>query len=125
MHIYQHRLHVLLTCICFPVELALSMTVTAKSDVYSFGIVALEVMMGKHPGEFLSTLSSNRDLALKDVLEPRLLPPTGRTAEDVKVVFSAALACTHMTPESRPTMRSVAQELSRRNHAEGANAPEI
>ncbi|KAL1826052.1 hypothetical protein ACET3Z_012830 [Daucus carota] len=80
-------------------------------DVYSFGVVTLEIFMGRHPGEFLSTLSGNSDLALKDVLDQRLPPPTERTEEVVKVVISAALACTHSTPESRPTMHSVAQEL--------------
>ena len=103
----------------------MSMLVTAKSDVYSFGVVTLEIFMGRHPGEFLSTLSGNSDLALKDVLDQRLPPPTERTEEVVKVVISAALACTHSTPESRPTMHSVAQELSRKTHVEVSTyAPE-
>lgn len=95
-------------------ELALSMLVTAKSDVYSFGVVALEVMMGKHPGEFLSALSSNPDFASKDLLDKRLPPPTESIAEEVQFVVRAALACIRSTPDSRPTMRSVVQELSGR-----------
>ncbi|KAF8388271.1 hypothetical protein HHK36_026937 [Tetracentron sinense] len=97
-------------------ELAYTMRVTEKCDVYSFGVVALEVMMGRHPGELISSLSSwssgDRDLLLKDVLDQRLPPPTGQLAKEIVCVVTMALACTHTNPESRPTMRSVAQELS-------------
>uniref|UniRef100_A0A5B6YKQ3 non-specific serine/threonine protein kinase n=1 Tax=Davidia involucrata TaxID=16924 RepID=A0A5B6YKQ3_DAVIN len=107
-------------------ELALSMRVTEKCDVYSFGVVALEVLMGKHPGELLfslpsssttSSLATDTDLFLKDVLDQRLPPPTGKLAEEVVFVVRVALACTRATPESRPTMRFVAQELSARTQA--------
>lgn len=95
------------------------MRVTDKSDVYSFGVVALEVMMGKHPGELLfspalSALSDDPDSFMKDVLDQRLPPSTGQVAEEVLLVVSVALACTHAAPESRPTMRFVAKQLSAR-----------
>ncbi|XP_031268776.1 MDIS1-interacting receptor like kinase 2-like [Pistacia vera] len=100
-------------------ELALTMRVTEKCDVYSFGVVTLEVMMGRHPGELLASLSSskkslpeNPELFLKDVLDQRLPPPTGQLAEEVMFVVNVALGCTHTTPEGRPSMRFVAQELS-------------
>ena len=103
------------------------MRVTNKCDVYSFGVVALEVMMGRHPGELLvslsssssstTTLSENRELLLKDLLDQRLPPPTGQLAEAVVFVVTIALACTRSTPELRPTMRFVAQELSAQTHA--------
>ncbi|MFQ6630667.1 hypothetical protein Gotur_008824, partial [Gossypium turneri] len=32
-------------------ELAYSLVVTEKCDVYSFGVLALEILMGKHPGD--------------------------------------------------------------------------
>lgn len=104
------------------------MKVTDKCDVYSFGVMALEVMMGKHPGELLASLSSpslsstsatlsdSQELLLKDVLDQRLSPPTGQLAKAVVFVVTIALACTRSTPESRPTMRFVAQELSDRTH---------
>ena len=96
------------------------MRVTDKCDVYSFGVVVLEIMMGKHPGELLTTMSSNKYLPsmeepqvlLKDVLDQRLPPPRGRLAEAVVLIVTIALACTRLSPESRPVMRSVAQELS-------------
>jgi len=77
--------------------------------------------MGKHPGEVLATLSSNKylsstqeepQLLLKDVLDQRLPPPTGQLAEAVVFTMTIALACTREAPESRPIMRAVAQELS-------------
>lgn len=98
------------------------MRVTDKCDVYSFGVVVLEIMMGKHPGEFLGTLYSNKSLSsmevfLKDVLDQRLPPPTGNLAEAIVFRMTMALACTRVAPESRPTMRSVAQELSANTQA--------
>ncbi|RDX61260.1 putative leucine-rich repeat receptor-like protein kinase, partial [Mucuna pruriens] len=101
-------------------ELAHTMRVTDKCDVYSFGVVVLEIMMGKHPGELLTTLYSNKYLPsieepqvlLKDMLDQRLPPPTDQLAEAVVFTISIALACTRAAPESRPMMRAVAQELS-------------
>ncbi|TKY62323.1 LRR receptor serine/threonine-protein kinase [Spatholobus suberectus] len=101
-------------------ELAQTMRITDKCDVYSFGVVVLEIMMGKHPGELLATLSSNKYLSsmeepqvlLKDVLDQRLPPPMGQLAEAVVFTATIALACTRTAPESRPVMRSVAQELA-------------
>ncbi|KAF7804610.1 MDIS1-interacting receptor like kinase 2-like [Senna tora] len=95
-------------------ELAQSMRVTEKCDVFSFGVVALEMMLGKHPGDFLATFSSmeNQHLLLKDVIDQRLVPPTGELAEAIAFVMAIGLACTRTDPMSRPTMRSVARELS-------------
>ena len=100
----------------------MTMRVTEKCDVYSFGVVTLEVMMGKHPGELVSSLSSatasiDSDTLLKDLLDQRLPPPRGRSAEEVVFVVTLALACTRTTPETRPAMRSVAQELAAQTRA--------
>jgi len=35
------------------------MEVNEKCDVYSFGVVAMEIMMGRHPGDFISSLLSS------------------------------------------------------------------
>lgn len=97
------------------------MRVTEKCDVYSFGVVALEVMMGSHPGELLTSLSEATELSadtlLKDMLDHRLSPPNGHIAEEVVAVITLALACTRAMPETRPTMRFVAQELSAKSQA--------
>ncbi|XP_058083718.1 MDIS1-interacting receptor like kinase 2-like isoform X2 [Magnolia sinica] len=102
------------TCGYIAPELAYTMRVTEKCDVYSFGVVALEVMMGSHPGELISSLSSSsgQDTLLKDMLDPRLSDPMADVAQEVLFVVSMALACIRPDPDSRPTMRHVAQELS-------------
>ncbi|XP_060671372.1 MDIS1-interacting receptor like kinase 2-like [Ziziphus jujuba] len=65
-------------------ELAYTMEVNEKIDVYSFGVVTLEVIMGKHPGDLISSLLLSPllavDVLLKDVLDQRLSPPRGRIA---------------------------------------------
>ncbi|KAL4597665.1 hypothetical protein ACB092_11G005000 [Castanea dentata] len=96
-------------------EFAYTMVVTEKCDAYSFGVVALETIMGMHPGEFLSSLSlssPNQDVMLKDVLDPRLSPPTDkRDVQDIALVATIAFACLHSNPKSRPTMESVSQKF--------------
>ncbi|CAL9023438.1 unnamed protein product [Prunus brigantina] len=105
-------------------ELALTMRVTDKCDVFSFGVVALEVMMGRHPGDLLESQLSkssksmkedNAELLLKDLLDQRLEAPSNELAKAVVLVMSLALACIHTRPGSRPTMLYVAQKLSTRS----------
>ncbi|XP_077252018.1 putative leucine-rich repeat receptor-like protein kinase At1g35710 [Tasmannia lanceolata] len=54
-------------------KLAYTVRLTEKCDVYSFGVLALEVIMGRHPGDIISSLSSSSEgsqhLRLKDVLD--------------------------------------------------------
>ncbi|THG03248.1 hypothetical protein TEA_009062 [Camellia sinensis var. sinensis] len=104
------------------IELAYTMEVNEKCDVYSFGVLALEVIMGKHPGDLISSLlssssSSSTSIAqgifLKDVLDQRLLPPRNQVAEQIVVVAKLAFACLHTTSLFRPTMQQVATILSK------------
>lgn len=90
------------------------MTVTKKCDVYSFGVVALETMMGKHPREVITSLSSSsgQDILLRDVLDPRLaLPENPQVAKDIVFVVLLALKCIHSNPQSRPTMQQISYKL--------------
>ncbi|KAL4654846.1 hypothetical protein ACB092_01G409800 [Castanea dentata] len=93
-------------------ELAYTMVVTEKCDVYSFGMVALEILMGKHPGELLTSLStlSSQNLMLKEILDQRLPPPNRSIAQDIFFAASIAFACLRTKPRSRPTMKWVSQE---------------
>ncbi|CBI15573.3 unnamed protein product, partial [Vitis vinifera] len=98
-------------------ELAYTMKVTEKCDVYSFGVLALEVMRGRHPGDLISSLSDSPgkdNVVLKDVLDPRLPPPTFRDEAEVTSVIQLATACLNGSPQSRPTMQMVSQMLSQR-----------
>ncbi|XP_075635436.1 uncharacterized protein LOC142607720 [Castanea sativa] len=93
-------------------ELAYTMVVTEKCDVYSFGMVALEILMGKHPGELLTSSStlSSQNLMLKEILDQRLPPPNRSIAPDIFFAASIAFACLRTKPRSRPTMKWVSQE---------------
>ncbi|KAI8022557.1 MDIS1-interacting receptor like kinase 2 [Camellia lanceoleosa] len=102
-------------------ELAYTMEVNERCDVYSFGVLMMEVIMGKHPGDLISSLSSSSSsstststahgILLKDVLDQRLPAPENQVAEQVVVVAKLAFACLHANPPSRPTMTQVAMKL--------------
>ncbi|XP_027337291.1 MDIS1-interacting receptor like kinase 2-like [Abrus precatorius] len=95
-------------------EFAYTLTITEKCDVYSFGVVALETLMGRHPGEFISSLSnsSTENMLLKDLLDSRLpLPSFQKDAQDIMIVGTLALACLCSKPKFRPSMQQVAKEL--------------
>ena len=96
----------------FYAELAYTMVVTEKCDVYSFGMVALEILMGRHPGDLLTSLStlSSQKLMLTEILDQRLPPPNRSIAQDIFFATSIAFACLSTKPKSRPTMKWVSQE---------------
>ncbi|KAM1122480.1 hypothetical protein TB2_003896 [Malus domestica] len=96
------------------------MRVTDECDVYSFGVLALEVLMGRHPGDMLESrllessksLNDNAELFLKDLLDRWLEPPTNELAKVAVLVMSLAMACIRTSPGSRPTMLFLSQKLS-------------
>ncbi|GMY27754.1 mdis1-interacting receptor like kinase 2 [Fagus crenata] len=97
-------------------ELAYTMEVNEKCDIYSFGVLTLEIIMGKHPGDLISSLMSSAfttlNMPLKDVLDQRLSLPMNEAAREVLSIAKIAIACLHTAPQSRPTMQQVSQELS-------------
>ncbi|KAJ7982528.1 putative Receptor protein kinase [Quillaja saponaria] len=95
-------------------ELAYTMAVTEKCDVYSFGILALEILMGKHPGDLISKVQTLtvESIDVKDILDPRLPPPMyQKIADGLDLVMQLVVSCLQANPQSRPTMRSLAQLL--------------
>ncbi|KAI5566636.1 hypothetical protein BDE02_13G033900 [Populus trichocarpa] len=103
-------------------ELAYTMRVNEKCDVYSFGVLTMEVIMGMHPGDLISSLSAsafsssscsqiNQHALLKDVIDQRIPLPENRVAEGLVYIIKIAFACLLANPQSRPTMRQVASEL--------------
>ncbi|VAH96148.1 unnamed protein product [Triticum turgidum subsp. durum] len=96
-------------------ELAYTENVTEKCDVYSFGVLALELFMGSHPGDLLSSLSltaNTSDVCLQDLLDPRLVLPDAETAREIYRMLSVAVRCLEPSPSRRPTARRASDELS-------------
>ncbi|KAG6686823.1 hypothetical protein I3842_11G039900 [Carya illinoinensis] len=96
-------------------ELAYTMKVTEKCDVYSFGVLAIEVIRGKHPGDFISTRSTPLDMQniqMKDVLDQRLPFPTTQVENELIIVTQLAMKCLNVCPQSRPTMHMISKVLS-------------
>ena len=101
------------------------MEVNEKCNVYSFGVVTLEILMGRHPGDFFSSLSSSSStpssaalpayqVPVLDVLDQRISPPTHEVAGEVLSIVKTAFTCLNSRPQSRPTMKQVSQNLSTR-----------
>ncbi|XP_030957253.1 MDIS1-interacting receptor like kinase 2-like [Quercus lobata] len=103
-------------------KLACTMEVNEKCDVYSFGVLTLEIIMGKHPGDLISFLSSSlsssatssaaHSILLKDILDQRLEPPENEVLLKVVSIVKLAFACLATNPKSRPNMQEVSRELS-------------
>ncbi|XP_022774037.1 probable leucine-rich repeat receptor-like protein kinase At1g35710 [Durio zibethinus] len=113
LHLDSSNLTVLAgTCGYIAPEVAYTIVVTEKCDVYSFGILALEILMGKHPGDLLSSPSSLQNAKLIDVLDKRLPPPTSQlVAQNIVQAATLALACLNPQPKSRPMMEEVSKEF--------------
>ncbi|KAK8334973.1 hypothetical protein V6Z12_A09G022700 [Gossypium hirsutum] len=111
------------TCGYVAPELAYTMIVTEKCNVYGFGVVALETLMGKHPEEVLSWLSSPTSLVnmkLVDVLDNRLPLPTSQlVTQNLVHVATLAFACLNPQRKSRPTMKEVCEEFLSRQTSLG------
>lgn len=97
------------------------MQVTEKCDVYSFGILALEIIKGKYPGDYISQLlcPTPGNLQLEDMLDQRISHPTKEVEEALISVIKIARGCVAANPNSRPTMHIVSELL-----AMGAPSPQ-
>jgi serine/threonine protein kinase len=96
-------------------ELAYTENVTEKCDVYSFGVLVLELFMGSHPGNLLSSIyltTNKNDVCLKDLLDSRLELEDTETAREIYIVLSVAVQCLEPNPSRRPTARRASDELS-------------
>ncbi|XP_031253558.1 MDIS1-interacting receptor like kinase 2-like [Pistacia vera] len=86
-------------------ELAYTMKVTEKCDVYSFGVLALEVILGKHPGDVLASFSGSfvsMNIELNDMLDPRLPFPSLEVRNKLITIMDLAFLCLDASPQSRP-----------------------
>src|ERR1044072_4300576 len=91
------------------------MEVNEKCDVYSFGVLALEILFGKHPGDFTSSLSAMgstlNPMTFIDNLDQRLPHLINPIVKKVISMAMIVVACLTESPHSRPTMEQVCKEL--------------
>ncbi|KAL6635387.1 hypothetical protein ACP70R_028058 [Stipagrostis hirtigluma subsp. patula] len=90
-------------------ELSYTRVVTEKIDVYSFGVIVLEVIMGRHPRDLLQPAECH--LLLREILDQRPPAPSTSDEADVALLMKTAFACLQTSPEARPTMQEVCQNL--------------
>ncbi|XBI77538.1 hypothetical protein VPH35_070622 [Triticum aestivum] len=92
-------------------ELAYTTRVTEKCDIYSFGVLVLELFMGQHPGDFLSSIVEKTTL-LQNLLDTRLPLPRAEIAGEMFQMIVVAVRCIEPDPSHRPTMQQVLKVLS-------------
>ncbi|KAI4332709.1 hypothetical protein L6164_017595 [Bauhinia variegata] len=98
-------------------ELAYTTAVTEKCDMFSFGVLALEILMGKHPGELVSFMPTPgvHNISIAEILDPCLSPLTVRPSlKELALIFNLAISCLQTSPQSRPAMRTIAQLLEKK-----------
>ncbi|XP_049349560.1 MDIS1-interacting receptor like kinase 2-like [Solanum verrucosum] len=96
-------------------ELAYTMKVTEMCDVYSFGVLALEIIKGKHPGEYITPLANSSTIdhvQLSDLIDERLPYPEDEVKDVLVFIIKLAISCLLETPKSRPTMYFISHRLS-------------
>ncbi|KAI8016071.1 MDIS1-interacting receptor like kinase 2 [Camellia lanceoleosa] len=98
------------------------MEVNEKCNVYSFGVLTLEVIMGKHPGDLISSLPSSSSsksnfegLFLTDILDQCLPTSKNQVPYRVDLIAKLAFACLRTSPQLRPTMQQVSVVLSKQS----------
>ncbi|KAK3198573.1 hypothetical protein Dsin_021988 [Dipteronia sinensis] len=102
-------------------EYAMRGYLTDKADVYSFGIVALEIVSGRSNTSYRQKEDAfyllDWALILKDegklmeLVDPKL---DSNFNEEVMVMISVALQCSHVSPTVRPSMSTVVSMLEGR-----------
>lgn len=110
---------------CFGAELSYTSVVTEKCDVYSFGVLALEVLMGKHPKDLFQTILPSREqnIMVKEILDQRPAPATTLEEKNIALIIKVALSCTDASPQGRPTMQEAYRTLTQKNNVSSCDVP--
>jgi hypothetical protein len=78
--------------------------------VYSFGVLALEVLKGKHPGDYIADLalmSTENVPLMRDLLDDRPDYPDPEVENVLVSIMQVSRGCLNANPQSRPTMNMV------------------
>nr|GME17781.1 MDIS1-interacting receptor like kinase 2-like [Ipomoea batatas] len=99
-------------------EFAYTTEVNCKCDVYSFGVVTLEMIIGKHPGDLITCLSSSSistmdGMLFSDLLDSRVSTQKRYNAQQLVLVAKIAVSCINPNPQCRPSMEQVSMLLSK------------
>ncbi|KAH9741046.1 MDIS1-interacting receptor like kinase 2 [Citrus sinensis] len=95
-------------------EIAHMMRATEKYDVHSFGVLALEVIKGNHPRDYVSTNFSSFSNMITEInqnLDHRLPTPSRDVMDKLMSIMEVAILCLVESPEARPTMKKVCNLL--------------
>ncbi|PSR93363.1 Somatic embryogenesis receptor kinase [Actinidia chinensis var. chinensis] len=81
---------------------------TEKSDIYAYGVLVLQILSGKR--KLTSSIRVATELCkFPDFIDKNL---HGRFSEhEAATIVKVALMCTHESPEKRPSMEAIIQEL--------------
>lgn len=105
---------VFLTWFTFHAELVYSDSVNEKYYVCSFGVIALEIIMGKHSGELVSSLTfaSTRNILLKYLLDQILTTTNNQqSSQSLALIATICFAYLHSHPRCKTTMQIVCGRL--------------
>lgn len=85
---------------------------TQKSDIYAFGVLVFQILSGKRNVNS-STRIAAESCKFHDFIDANIY---GKFSEhEAAKLAKLALICTHESPEQRPSMEAIVQELG--NHA--------
>lgn len=93
-------------------EIQKSNQLTPSSDVYAFGVLLLELLTGKPPSQHPVLIASDLPVWVRSVREDEACD------ERLLMIIDIAAACTHSSPESRPTTWDVLKMIQEVKAAE-------
>ncbi|WRX11637.1 Protein kinase domain - like 10 [Theobroma cacao] len=101
---------------------------TSFAGTIGFGVLTMEILMGRHPGDLISCLSSSlsapeandQKILLQGVIDQRLSPLVRQVAKDVVFATKLAFACLNGNPKFRPTMGQFLHANTRDNNGKAS-----